>query len=102
LSGGTRGPRFAVCVRNDGAEDLDVRKVYRVLPDRVAAADGYLRVIDDSTEDYLYPADYFVFVELPQKAKRALRVTQRAAGRKPRAANHALQRIGARGARPAR
>ena len=61
----TRETRFAICVENRGAEDLDVRKVYRVLPDKDAAATGYVRVIDESGEDYLYPADYFVFVELP-------------------------------------
>jgi hypothetical protein len=44
-----------------------------VLQDKAATATGYVRVIDESGEDYLYPADYFVFVELPQKAKRAER-----------------------------
>jgi hypothetical protein len=38
---------------------LEPRKVYRVLPDEAAAEDGYLRVIDESGEDYLYPQDYF-------------------------------------------
>jgi len=68
-----REKRFVICVQNQGAEDLEVRKVYRVLPDKTAGAEGYLRVIDESGEDYLYPADYFVFVELPTKAKRAWR-----------------------------
>lgn len=63
---------FAICVRNEGAEDLDLRKVYRVLPDKAAATEGYLRVVDESSEDYLYPAEYFVFVDLPPKARRAL------------------------------
>ncbi|PYN54550.1 MAG: hypothetical protein DMD94_14655 [Candidatus Rokuibacteriota bacterium] len=54
---------FAICVENRGAEDLEVRKVYRVLHDKDAAATGYVRVIDESGDDYLYPADYFVFVE---------------------------------------
>lgn len=66
-----RGRKFAICVKNNGAEDLEVWKVYRVVPDRRAATEGCLRVIDESHEDYLYPADYFVFVELPEKAKRA-------------------------------
>jgi len=64
-----REKRFVICVQNRGAEDLDVRKVYRVLQDEAAGAEGYLRVIDESSEDYLYPADYFVFVKLPTKAK---------------------------------
>ncbi len=52
--------RFVLCIRNQGAEDLGPRKVYRVLPDRAAAREGYVRVIDESGEDYLYPAEYFV------------------------------------------
>ena len=64
--------QFVICVRNEGAEDLETRKVYRVLPDVRAAKDGLIRVIDESGEDYLYPADYFVPVELPREAERAL------------------------------
>jgi len=67
-----RRTRFVLCVRNDGCEDLEVRKVYKLLPDRRAAEEGYVRVIDESGEDYLYPADFFVAVELPQAAARAL------------------------------
>ena len=97
-----RNQRYALCVQNHGAEDLDVRKVYRVLPDRAAAAAGYLRVIDDSGEDYLYPADYFVLLELPQKAKRAWAVTRQRTGRQRGSLNIALERTGARVARPGR
>jgi hypothetical protein len=57
--------RFVLCVRNDGADDLEPRKVYQVLSDRSAAREGYARVIDESGEDYLYPAEYFVPVKLP-------------------------------------
>ena len=64
--------QLAICIRNKGAEDLELRKVYRVLPDARAAKDGLIRVIDESGEDYLYPADYFVPVELPREAERAL------------------------------
>jgi hypothetical protein len=77
-----RETAFALCIENRGAEDLDVRKVYRVLQDKTAAATGHVRVIDESGEDYLYPADYFVFVELPQKAKRAWTLARRPAGRR--------------------
>jgi hypothetical protein len=45
-----------------------VRKVYRALPDSVAASRGFVRVIDESGEDYLYPSDRFVPVELPREA----------------------------------
>ena len=64
--------QLAICIQNKGAEDLEVRKVYRVLPDARATKDGLIRVIDESGEDYLYPADYFVPVELPREAERAL------------------------------
>jgi hypothetical protein len=52
--------QFAICVRNEGAEDLEIRKIYQILPDARAAKDKHLRVIDESGEDYLYPADFFV------------------------------------------
>ena len=65
-------PRFAICVRNEGCEDLEVGKVYQVLADKSAAQDGYIRVVDESGEDYLYPADYFVPIALPLAAERAL------------------------------
>jgi hypothetical protein len=63
--------RFAVCI-TDSEPDLERRKVYQVLPDDSAAEDNYLRVVDESGEDYLYPASYFVLIELPQAAERAL------------------------------
>jgi len=92
---------YAICVDNGGAEDLEIRKVYQVLRDKDAASAGYVRVIDDSGEDYLYPADYFVFVDLPQKAKRAWPTTQRPAKR-PGSASQPVARIGARRVRSRR
>jgi len=53
-------------------EDLEVRKLYQVLPDEAAAADGLLRVVDESGEDYLYPAELFLQIELPQASEKAL------------------------------
>jgi hypothetical protein len=64
--------QFVLCIRNDGCEDLEVRKLYQVLPDESAARDGFLRVIDESGEDYLYPANFFVAIVLPQSVERAL------------------------------
>ncbi|OGB90717.1 MAG: hypothetical protein A3G35_21100 [candidate division NC10 bacterium RIFCSPLOWO2_12_FULL_66_18] len=64
--------RYVICVRAEGAEDLEVRKLYRVLPDESAAARGYIRVVDESGEDYLYPTAWFVAVEVPEEAERAL------------------------------
>jgi hypothetical protein len=58
---------FAVCVDNSGyPASLELYKIYRVIPDD-AAADGDLRVIDESGEDYLYSADRFVLIDLPQE-----------------------------------
>ena len=51
---------FALCVEDGGMEDLEARKLYQILPDREAAREGYIRVVDESGEDYLYPEEYFV------------------------------------------
>jgi hypothetical protein len=63
---------FVICIRRDGSEDLEIGKVYRVLDDEAAARNDYIRVIDESGEDYLYPAAYFAPISLPEEAKRAL------------------------------
>ena len=59
-------------MRNEDCEDLEPRKIYRVLPDAAAAEDGYIRVVDESGEDYLYSRDYFVSIELPRAVEKAL------------------------------
>jgi len=64
--------KFVLCIRNEDCEDLEPRKLYLVLPDETAAVDGYVRVIDESGEDYLYPQDYFLPIELPEAAEKAL------------------------------
>ena len=64
--------RFAICVSNDGyPASLELRKVYRLVPDPVAATRHFVRVVDESGEDYLYPEDLFVPIEVPQAAQRA-------------------------------
>jgi hypothetical protein len=55
---------FVVCVRADGETDLEPRKLYRVIPDPDAARRHMVRVVDESGEDYLYPAEYFVAVRV--------------------------------------
>ncbi len=66
--------KFAVCINNEGyPASLELHKIYRIIPDRDAAAEGDVRVIDESGEDYLYPAAWFVFVELPRSVERSLR-----------------------------
>jgi hypothetical protein len=67
-----RKKRFLLCIRNKGCEDLQLRKLYESLPDRRSAEEGFVRVVDESGEDYLYPATHFVTVELPREAERAL------------------------------
>lgn len=56
---------FVLCIRTDDSDDLEPRKVYQVLPDRLAARENFVRVIDESGEDYLYPASYFIPLKLP-------------------------------------
>ncbi len=57
----TAARRFAVCVQNKGYEaSLERNKLYRVLADADAAQDGDVRIVDESGEDYLYPASWFV------------------------------------------
>jgi len=66
-------PRFAVCIHNaEYPASLELYKIYQVLPDEEAARDGDLRVIDESGEDYLYPAAYFVVIEVPEAVERAI------------------------------
>ncbi|MCY3787241.1 MAG: hypothetical protein OXH63_00475 [Gemmatimonadetes bacterium] len=67
--------QFALCIENSECEDLEKRKIYQILPDAEAAQEGYLRVVDESREDYLYPEAYFILVELPRKAQEALAAT---------------------------
>ena len=63
---------FVLCIKNDGCEDLEVRKIYEVLEDESAAKDDYIRIIDESGEDYLYPSSYFYPVEIAQKIRETL------------------------------
>jgi hypothetical protein len=63
---------YAMCVANEGSEDLEVWKVYRILPDPKATEVGCIRVIDESGEDYLHPADRFVTVDFPEHVRERL------------------------------
>jgi hypothetical protein len=64
---------FVVCVRNEGYEvSLELRKIYRALPDTGAARHHLLRVVDESGEDYLYPQDFFLPIELSEAVEKAL------------------------------
>ena len=64
---GNTQPQFAVCIDNeDYPASLELRKIYRVLPDKKGAKHGLIRVVDESGEDYLYPERFFVPIKLPQ------------------------------------
>jgi hypothetical protein len=82
---------FALCIEDGGMEDLEARKVYQVLPDREASREGYLRVIDESGEDYMYPSDLFVSVKLPAAVARRFK---RPSSAKPIAARREVRRAG--------
>jgi hypothetical protein len=65
--------RFVVCVRNKGfAASLELRKVYRVIPDPSAKGHRLMRVVDESGEDYLFPESCFMTIELPASVARAI------------------------------
>jgi hypothetical protein len=69
----TLRPLFAVCINNaEYPASLERHKIYQVLPDEDAARDGDIRVIDESGEDYLYPASCFIALEVPREVERAI------------------------------
>ncbi len=64
---------YVLCIDNGGyPESLEVRKVYAVLPDERAVENDYIRVIDETGEDYLYPSKYFVPIQLPPEVAKIL------------------------------
>jgi len=65
--------QFVVCVRNSGYKvSLELRKLYQIIPDKAAARRHYVRIVDESGEDYLYPDEYFLPLELTTPVKNAL------------------------------
>lgn len=65
--------RFVFCLDNSGYEvSLEARKVYLALPDPDSEKLGLLRVVDESGDDYLFPKQRFIAVDLPLPAKRAV------------------------------
>ena len=64
---------FAICIDNtDYAASLILKKIYEVLPDEEAAKDDFIRIIDESGEDYLYHLSHFILIELPLEVEQAL------------------------------
>ncbi len=69
------GGQYIVCVKNEGyPASLELRKIYSLIPDKIATKSGLLRVVDESGEDYLYPEDYFVPIKLPRRVQRAVQL----------------------------
>jgi hypothetical protein len=66
---------FVVCISNEGyPASLESRKIYQVIEDEKATKKHLLRIIDDSGEDYLYPEDFFIPIELPKPVEKAIRL----------------------------
>lgn len=64
--------KFVICVNNkDYSASLEIRKVYQVVEDSNATQHQMIRVIDESGEDYLYPNNYFISIELPKAVEEA-------------------------------
>lgn len=64
---------YVVCIDNaDYPSSLERHKIYKVIPDEDAAADGDIRVIDESGEDYLYSSERFVSISVPSAVRKSL------------------------------
>ncbi len=62
------GAQSAVCISNKGyPASLELRKIYRLIPDKAGAKHGLVRVVDEMGEDYLFPEEFFVSLRLPQE-----------------------------------
>ncbi len=71
---------FALCIDNsDYPASLIPGKVYRILPDPKAAKDDFVRIVDESGEDYLYHQSHFVFVDFPPEVKKKVLALQNVA-----------------------
>jgi len=69
----TKHHKFVVCIeRGEYVASLETRKIYEQLSDPPAEAEGYIRVVDESCEDYLFPAEYFVAIEVPKALEKKL------------------------------
>jgi len=64
---------FAVCIQNDGFRaSLEKMKIYEIIPDEIARKHHQYRVVDESGEDYLYPEELFVVIDLPEAVEKAV------------------------------
>ena len=66
---------FVICVNNEGYDaSLEPRKLYVTIPDNIAKKHNQIRVIDESGEDYLFPMNFFVSVDLPESVEKAIKL----------------------------
>ena len=66
-------PKFVICIDNlDYPVSLEKRKIYEVITDSEAEEIGYIRVVDESGEDYIYPATCFIDAHLPKEVQAAV------------------------------
>ena len=64
---------FAVCIQNDGFRaSLEKMKIYEIIPDEIARKHNQYRVVDESGEDYLYPEELFVVINVPEAVEKAV------------------------------
>ena len=64
---------FVVCINNsEYPASLELHKIYRLIADKEAEAEGDIRIIDESGEDYIYPSSYFVPIQVPQTVEESL------------------------------
>lgn len=68
----SRATRFALCIHNEGEDDLILFKLYKILPDESAARDDFIRIVDESGEDYLYHISRFAIIAVPKNVERVL------------------------------
>ncbi len=67
--------KYVICLQNEGYEaSLEVRKLYKVIEDEKASASHFLRIIDESGEDYVYPEDFFINIDLPHSIEQAIEI----------------------------
>ena len=73
MKGQSTDSTLAICLDNASYEmSLERRKVYPVLPDEDAARNNYIRVVDDTGEDYLFPAGMFILIPVTREVEEAV------------------------------
>ena len=62
--------KFLLCVNNIGYElSLELHKLYEQIPGKEAASYQQVRIVGESGEGYLYPADYLGPITIPAETR---------------------------------